>query len=461
MFRWIEKQLLSLLLRRTENADPAWYEIGRMTSAEVAAINGMFESLRIRAVVNTDNVIASRTGNFIRYPLRTYGKIADISSVINDLEMTVSMHRGVETAIHLRRPILALEMPFPGETVVLTWKSAKRRLSGLQSFQALLGMDYTADSPRPAVLDFGSKIIASGLIAGATGSGKTTLIANLITSLCHATSPSRLQVIFCDPKFDNDYFALAGLPHVTMVNEPADCIRAIHAVHAELERRKRHPTDSKIILFIDEYADLKSSQDDGGDALGRIMAQITAVGRSKGVHIMLATQKPTTEIVDTVAKGNLTVRVGGMVMTPKESEIAMGRGGVGCEVLEGRGAFFAVLGGGRLVRVQSYLLDGEILERAVDDVAGRWTSAEPLRIDMDNIDIHIPAPTTDDMDGIMIERILAGITYGDLFDENGEIVRGGRAKILRLLFDEDTADAGTPRRTISRILDKLPYADWK
>jgi DNA segregation ATPase FtsK/SpoIIIE-like protein len=280
----------------------------------------------------------------------------------------------------------------------------------------------------------------------------------MMVSLCHATSPAQLQIVFCDPKFDEDYTALATLPHVTMVNEPADCIRAIAAVHAELERRKRSPSPSRVILFIDEYADLKGAQADDGDALSRMMAQITAVGRSKGIHVMLATQKPTTEIVDTVAKGNLTVRIGGAVMTPKESEIAMGRGQVGCETLEGRGAFYAVLGGGRLIRIQSYMLDGQTLERATEDVADRWQGVEPMRIEMGDVTFVQPAPPAEAMDNAMIGRVLESMALDAIFDESGELLRGARAQILRLLFD-GADDKGTPGRTVDRILDKMRYMD--
>lgn len=460
MFTWLEKLIVKMIMRRGSEVESIWYEIGKVAANEAAVINSTFARLKVGAVINTDRVIASPTGNFIRYPLRTYGKIADINSVVSDLETAVSTHRGYEVKIHLRRPMLALELAYPLETRILTWQSAQKRLDELQPQQALLGMDYTADDPKPAILDFGSKIIASALIAGATGSGKTTLIANAITSLCHSTSPKELQIIFCDPKFDDDYFSLAGLPHVTMVNEPEACIKAIYATYEELERRKRAPSNSRLVLFIDEYADLKNSQEDGGVDLSRKMAQITAVGRSKGVHVIMATQKPTTEIVDTVAKGNLTVRIGGMVMTPKESEIAMGRGAIGCESLEGRGAFYCILGGGRTVRTQTYFLDGEVLEDAVHRVSAKWHGVKPLRIDMDDVEITAPVGSDEAIDNAMIQQVIGVVDYDEIFDEDGEVRRGIRANLIRLLFDEDTRDKGTPARTLSRILSKLRYIEW-
>jgi len=449
----IDQAAVRLLSRKGSGMTPEAFELGRVAAAEARVINGVFQQLGIRTIVNLDNVIASPTGNFIRYPLRTYGKIANISSVVNDLEMAISMYRGIETQVHLRQPMLALEMTFPLETRVLTWASAQRRLETLRPFQALLGMDYTADDPRPTILDFSSKVVASGLIAGATGSGKTTLIANMITSLCHATSPANLQILFADPKFDEDYGALEGLPHLTMFNEPADCVTAIRSVYAELERRKRQPDKySRIILFIDEYADLVGSQEDRGEELNRLMALITAAGRSKGIHVILATQKPTTEIVDTVAKGNLTFRIGGMVMTPKESEIVMGRGGVGCESLEGRGAFFATFGGGRVVRVQSYYVDAETLERATGAITERWQAVDPLRIEL-CADV---APAAQyDKDAPLLAKINEAFTRDEIFDADGALLRGARAKLLRLLFGDDARDVNAERRTLDRILAKL------
>ena len=449
----IEQSAIRLLSRRGSGITPETFEIGKVAAAEARVINGTFQQLGIRAIINTDNVIASPTGNFVRYPLRTYGKIANISSVVNDIEMAISMHRGIETQVHLRQPMLALEMAYPLETRILTWLAAQQRLNALRPFQALLGMDYTADDPHPTILDFSSKIVASGLIAGATGSGKTTLIATMITSLCHATSPAHLQILFCDPKFDEDYSTLEGLPHLTMFNEGADCVTAIRSVYAELERRKRTPDKaSRIILFIDEYADLVGNQEIDGDELNRLMALITAAGRSKGIHVILATQKPVADVVDTVAKGNLTFRIGGMVMTPKESEIVMGRGGVGCESLAGRGAFYATFGGGRVVRLQSYYVDAETLERATNAITERWHTVDPLRIELT---AETATATQYDKDAPLLAKINEALTRDEIFDVDGNLIRGARAKILRLLFGEGARDNGTNARTIDRLLTKM------
>lgn len=431
--------------------DSVEYEIGTIAAKEIKVINRTFQALGIKATVDFRNVTASDTGNFIRYPLIAYGKLSTINTVVDDLRVAVSSHRGIETDVALHnRYVLYLEMTYPLPSRPLEWRDAA--IDGLQPFQALLGMDYTSTQPKPLVIDFGRRHIASGLIAGATGSGKTTLIASAITSLCHATSPADLQIVFVDPKRDEDWTALCGLPHVTMYNEPEACAVAIASVRAELERRKSQPDARKLILIIDEYADLRNTV--YGDQVDGDIAAITAIGRSKNVHVLLATQKPTVEVVDTVAKGNLTTRIGGMVLTAKESEIAMGRGGIGCEHLPGMGSFYATIGGGRVQRLQSYLLEGEQLDAAIDGISARWGRVRPYRIEM-TAEVQTAQPVGATGQDAELQRVLAEYAYEEIFDEDRNLQRGIKSEIAKFLFGDDATFSGTVQRTVNRVVKRL------
>ncbi len=432
------------------------YQLGKVVAKEVNAIHARFEQLNVKANIDVSNVVASDTGNFIRYPLHAYGKIASIESIEDDLSMAISMLRGAETEVHIRKPLLAIELPYPLATRPLLWSDAK--LGTLQPFQSLLGMDYTMNPPKPAIIDFAKRHVGHVLVAGASGSGKTVELINLIVSLCCSTSPADLQIIFIDSKFDEDWAALPGLPHVTMVNEPADCAAAIASVKAELEQRKRHPDKRKILLIADEYADLRSALGSAaGDQVDADVRTITNVGRSKNVHMLLCTQKPVAELVDTVGKANMTSRVGLQVMTAKESEIAMGRGGVGCEDLPGLGAFYAIVGGGRLVRGQSYLLEGDALEDAIDEVNAKYAAVEPYRIEM------LDAAPTDgtaqqaatNVDEMNAARILEHYSYGDLFDDAGAVIPGMQLKAIQALYGPSATNSGTPRRVTVRALEVI------
>lgn len=424
--------------------------VGKVAAKEVSVIHQRFEQLNVRASIDVNGIVASDTGNFIRYPLHAYGKIASIESIEDDLSMAISMLRGVETEVHIRKPLLAIELPYPLATRPLLWSDAN--LNALKPGQALLGMNYSATQPQPAIIDYNRRTIAHTLTAGATGSGKSVLIIGKLTSLAHSTNPADMTIIFCDPKFDPDWKVLADLPHVVMVSEPADCVAAIASVKAELERRKRTPDKRKLILVIDEYADfLGDLQKDTLATVESHIRSITSVGRSLGIHVDLITQKPTVEIVDSIAKGNLTTRCGGMVMTSKESEIAMGAGGIGCETLPGQGSFYVTIGGGRVQRIQSYLIDGDELETAIDTVNQRWAAAEPYRIAMQQVATNdqLYMPNDDERNA---QRILAAYSIDQLFGANGKVKNGMQAAAVRVLFGDDAANEGSNHRAVSAAL---------
>jgi DNA segregation ATPase FtsK/SpoIIIE-like protein len=424
--------------------------VGKVAAKEVTVIHQRFEQLNVKAIIDVNGIVASDTGNFIRYPIHAYGKIASIESIEDDLSMAISMLRGVETEVHIRKPLLAIELPFPLATRPLLWSDAN--LNALKPGQALLGMNYSATQPQPAVIDYNRRTIAHTLTAGATGSGKSVLIIGKLVSLSHSTGPDENLIIFCDPKFDPDWKVLADLPHVVMVSEPVDCVAAIASVKAELERRKRCPDKRKLILVIDEYADFLG--DLPKETLATVeshIRSITSVGRSLGIHVDLITQKPTVEIVDSIAKGNLTTRCGGMVMTSKESEIAMGAGGIGCETLPGQGSFYVTIGGGRVQRIQSYLIEGNELETAIDTVNQRWADVVPYRIVMQQpaTSDQVYTPNDDERNA---QRILAVYSVDQLFGANGKIKNGMQTAAVRVLFGEDAANEGGNHRAVTAAL---------
>lgn len=448
----LKEWAISLLLDSPQ--EPELRQLGQVAAREINIVHDRFQQLGVRAEVNVASVTASDTGNFLRFPLLAHGKISAIESIEQDLSVAISMHRGTETQVHIRTPMLALELPYPLATRPLLWSDAN--LKALQPFQALLGMDYTADMPKAAVLDFSKRHVGHLLVAGASGSGKTVELINLIVSLCHSTSPEDLQIIFIDSKFDEDWAQLPGLPHVTMYNEPTECAAAISSVKAELENRKRNPDKRKIILIADEYADLRGVLGATGDEVDANIRTITNVGRSKNIHVLLCTQKPVVELVDSVGKANMTSRICLQVMTSKESEIGMGRGGIGCEDLPGLGAFNAIVGGGRVVRGQSYLLEGDALTEAIDAVNAKYANVEPYRIEMiepsEQTETNSASTNIDELNAL---RILEVYSYDQLFDEAGTIRKGMQAAAVKVLFGEGAQNAGKWHRTAAAALNYI------
>lgn len=460
----IKQRLIDWALRQMygEQLSSEEYSLGKVAAREVSVIHERFEQLGVRANIDVAGIVASDTGNFIRYPLLAYGKIASIESIEQDLSVAISMLRGIETLVSVRTPMLALELPYPLPTRPLLWSDAN--LKALAPFQALLGMDYTTMPPKPAVLDFGKRHVGHVLVAGASGSGKTVELINLIVSLCYSTSPEQLQIVFVDSKFDEDWAALPGLPHVTMVNEPSDCVAAISSVKAELERRKRQPDKRKVLLIVDEYADLRGVLGADGDAVDADIRAITNVGRSKNVHVIMCTQKPTIEVLDSIGKANCTSRICLQVMTSKESEIGMGRGGVGCEELPGLGAFNAIIGGGRVVRGQSYLLEGDALGDAIDAVNAMYANVEPFRIEMvEPTDQHESAGSAfmpqQKLHERPIEWHVANVRnhpqFAEAFPANGEPHKRAKGMIVEMIFGNGTPNAGKENTIARAVYDAI------
>lgn len=455
----LKEWVINLLLDSPQ--EPELRQLGQVAAREINIVHDRFQQLGVKAEIDTRKVVASDTGNFIRYPLIAHGKIASIEAVEDDLSMALSMARGVETEVHIRKPLLAIEVSYPLATRPLLWSDAN--LKALQPFQALIGMNYTADVPKSAVVDFSKRHVGHLLVAGASGSGKTVELINLIVSLCHSTSPADLQIIFIDSKFDEDWSALPGLPHVTMYNEPAECAVAIASVKAELERRKRQPDKRKVLLIVDEYADLRSVLGAAGDEIDADIRAITNVGRSKNVHTIMCTQKPTVEILDSIGKANCTSRICLQVMTSKESEIGMGRGGIGCEDLPGLGAFNAIIGGGRVVRGQSYLLEGDALTDAIDAVNAKYANVEPYRIEMiEPSEQHESAHAAfmpQKLHDRPIEWHVANVKqhpmFAEAFPENGEPHKRAKGMIVEMIFGAGTPNAGKENTIARAVFDAI------
>lgn len=187
------------------------------------------------------------------------------------------------------------------------------------------------------------------LIAGATGSGKTLLAVNILTTLATTTPPSKLALLVIDPKaVDIGNTAIASLPHLAhpVITDAALGVTAIYRLATEMRNRKaainehtargkRWSIPFKIFCYVDEVGDLVENDSQVVDALNWIVAQ----GRGLGIHLCLATQRPTVDVVAGGIRANLTARFVGWVRGADESRIATGLPGTGCEDLQGSGMF--------------------------------------------------------------------------------------------------------------------------
>ena len=126
----------------------------------------------------------------------------------------------------------------------------------------------------------------------------------------------------------------------------------------EMVRRDRENiSEPRVIIFIDEVADL---MEQGGKAMDRLMTRLTQRGRSAGLHIIACTQKPLAASIGSLTRSNFPVRLVGSVASPDDAKVAAGISGTGAEKLLGRGDFLLVAKG-HVTRFQAaYVTDQEI-----------------------------------------------------------------------------------------------------
>jgi energy-coupling factor transporter ATP-binding protein EcfA2 len=247
----------------------------------------------------------------------------------------------------------------------LDWRSATLRIG---AGRMLAGRNYGVSPTQDCVIDLDAK--PHLLVAGTTGSGKSTILRMVLASLAYSTAPDVLRIVLVDRK-NEDLVPFGALPHVdAMAWTAGDARQAIAGVHAEMQRRVERGRGEwpRLVLVIDELAQVDQASLD-------LLAAILAVGRSKWVHVVAATQHPTVKLIGD--KSNYAVRLVGQVVDGATAAIASGRRGTGAELLPGAGAFLYV-DGATLERLQAYNLTAQATAALVAAICDKWCGVAPL-----------------------------------------------------------------------------------
>ena len=226
------------------------------------------------------------------------------------------------------------------------------------------------------------------LIAGATGSGKSVCINTIINSIIYRASPKEVRLILIDPKVV-ELSVYNGIPHllVPVVTDPKKASAALSWAVVEMEHRYKRfesmgvrniegynhaigPDEepmSKIIVIIDELADLMMV------APGEVeesICRLAQLARAAGIHLVIATQRPSVNVITGVIKANIPSRIAFAVSSQIDSRTILDTGGA--EKLLGRGdMLYAPQGAGKPTRVQGCFVSDDEVQRIVDYVRGR------------------------------------------------------------------------------------------
>jgi len=296
-------------------------------------------------------------------------KVSKILGLQDDLAMALSAETIRIQAPIPGRDVVGIEIPnISTDTIYLReilesdiFKNSKSPLT------VALGKDIVGN---PFVTDI--KKLPHVLIAGTTGSGKSVGINAMILSLLYRNDPDQLKLMLIDPKM-LEFSMYDGIPHLItpVITEPAKAIAALANMVGEMERRYKLMAESRtknienyndkikkenisepfpyIVVVIDELADLMMN---GGKEVELSIARLAQKSRACGIHLIVATQRPSVDVVTGLIKANLPSRLSYRVGQRIDSKVILDA--MGAESLLGRGdGLFTPPGSTGLVRIHA------------------------------------------------------------------------------------------------------------
>ncbi|MCI1857944.1 MAG: DNA translocase FtsK [Sporolactobacillus sp.] len=311
------------------------------------------------------------------------------------------LHLSDDLALALAAKDIRIEAPIPGKSAVgvevpnkevamvglrevLESKNARTAASRLTIG---LGRDISGE---PILADLNK--MPHLLVAGATGSGKSVCINSMIVTLLMRTKPSEVKLFMIDPKMV-ELNVYNGIPHLLtpVVTDPSKAAQGLKNIVGEMERRyelfsesgtrnlesynstvrkfnesheEKQPLMPYIVVIIDELADLMMvAPKDVEEAVTRL----AQMARAAGIHLIIATQRPSVDIITGVIKANIPSRIAFSVSSMTDSRTILDSGGA--EKLLGKGdMLFLPIGASKPVRIQGAFLSDTEVERVVEFV---------------------------------------------------------------------------------------------
>jgi S-DNA-T family DNA segregation ATPase FtsK/SpoIIIE len=268
------------------------------------------------------------------------------------------VQRQNDLALRLGAPTLRVLAPVPGRPMVGI-EVPNTSVATVKLGDLIASPQFTrARLPIGVGMDVGGKPVVADLtrmphllVAGATGSGKSVCINSLITSLLVMRTPDEVQFIMIDPK-QVELSQYRGLPHLRLpvVTDMEKVVAALRWTVNEMERRyalfaevgarnivafnDRFPDERLVymVLVIDELADMMMT---AAEDVERLICRLAQLGRAAGVHVVVATQRPSVDVLTGLIKANLPTRVAFAVSSQIDSRVILDR--TGAERLLGRG----------------------------------------------------------------------------------------------------------------------------
>ncbi len=354
-------------------ADPISYKNDIMR--QCAVLEQTLADFKVRAKV----IAVTRGPSVTRFELEPAAGVK-VSSVVNLAD---------DIALKLAAPGVRIEAPIPGKAAIgIEVPNIK---NDPVNFREVVDNDVVVKQESKLCIGLGKDISGNIipadlskmphlLVAGSTGSGKSVCINTIIAGILYKAHPDEVKLILVDPKVV-ELSNYNGIPHllVPVVTEPKKAASALHWAVAEMERRYKAFADNHvreiksynaqavekmpyIVIIIDELSDLMMvAKVDVEDAILRLAQK----ARAAGIHLILATQRPSVDVITGIVKANIPSRIAFAVSSQTDSRTILDMGGA--EKLLGKGdMLFYPIGFNKPVRVQGAFVSDAELNRVVD-----------------------------------------------------------------------------------------------
>ena len=357
-------------------------------------------------------------------------KLSKITGLNNDLALALASH-----------PI-RIEAPIPGKSLVgIEVPNKTRQQVGLR--ELIENQNFQNSQPLTIVLGkdvAGASVFADLakmphlLVAGSTGTGKTVYLNTLILSLIYKNSPEILRLILIDPK-RVEFSVYNGLPHLLspVIFDSTQTINALKWLTGEMERRFDVLSDAKardiasynsgvfereaimpyIVLIIDELADLMAAK---GREMEAGIVRLAQMARAVGIHLVMATQRPSVEVITGLIKANITSRITFQVASQVDSRTVLDS--AGAEKLLGSGDLLYLSPEiGKPKRIQAPFVAEKEVKKVVGFLRNQKSEISHQLSDKDILENHLAEDLRKTIE--VTETQLEGVYNGDdsLYEE--------------------------------------------
>ncbi|RTK94218.1 DNA translocase FtsK [Candidatus Saccharibacteria bacterium] len=440
-------------------------------------IQETFETFGINVEMEGANIGPSVTQYTLKPPAGT--KLTKITALENNI------------SLDLAATSIRIEAPIPGKKLVgievPNIKPATVRMSGI-----LESKEWTEEKASPLAFAIGRDIAGKPiindlarmphlLVAGQTGSGKSVMINTILTSLLYKNSPADLKLILVDPK-QVELKPYDDIPHLLtpVITEPEKCISALKWTVAEMERRYKTLSEERvrniveynnkkqeegmpyIVVVIDELADLMMMAARDVESL---IVRIAQKARAVGIHLVLATQRPSVDVITGLIKANVPARIAFTTASQIDSRTIIDQ--MGAEKLLGKGDMLLLTASmPKPVRVQGAFIDDGETNKVTDFIREQRPPNYDNEVVSQPVQLNGRGGVVADVDAAdepifrqAVEVVIdAGKASTSLLQRKLRIGYGKAARMIESMEEQGIvshADGSRPREVLVRSIDDV------